>query len=114
MKNLSVEHAPMSKVVPFLDYKAVNQLYFEEIQQAVNRVLKSGWYVLGPEVEAFEHEFAEYCGAKYCVGVSSGLDALILILEAWKLMGRLKEGNEVIVPANTYRSEEHTSELQSH
>jgi dTDP-4-amino-4,6-dideoxygalactose transaminase len=88
--------------IPFLDYKAVNQPYFDAIQEAVKRVLHSGWYVLGPEVEAFEQEYAAYCGAKHCVGVSSGLDALILILEAWKILGKLKEGDEVIVPANTY------------
>jgi dTDP-4-amino-4,6-dideoxygalactose transaminase len=88
--------------IPFLDYRAVNEPYFAEIQQAVARVLHSGWYVLGPEVEAFEKEFAAYCGTKHCVGVSSGLDALICILEAWKLLGKLQEGDEVIVPANTY------------
>ncbi|MBE0674849.1 MAG: aminotransferase class V-fold PLP-dependent enzyme, partial [Bacteroidales bacterium] len=88
--------------IPFLDYKAVNEPYFSEIQQAIFRVLRSGLYVLGPEVKSFEQEFAVYCGTKCCVGVSSGLDALILILEAWKLMGKLNEGDEVIVPANTY------------
>ena len=88
--------------IPFLDYKAVNEPYFTEIQQAVTRVLRSGWYILGNEVDAFEKEFAAYCGAKYGIGVSSGLDALILILEAWKIMGKLNEGDEVIAPANTY------------
>lgn len=88
--------------IPFLDYKAVNQPYFDAIQEAVKRVLHSGWYVLGPEVDAFEQEYAAYCGAKHCVGVSSGLDALILILEAWKILGKLRGGDEVIVPANTY------------
>ena len=88
--------------IPFLDYRAVNEPYFEEIQVAVTRVLESGWYVLGREVEAFESEFAAYCGSSHCIGVSSGLDALILILEGWKTLGRLKEGDEVIVPANTY------------
>lgn len=88
--------------VPFLDYKAVNAPYFDAIEKAVARVLQSGWYVLGPEVAAFEQEYAAYCGTQYCVGVSSGLDALMLILEAWKLLGKIKEGDEVIVPANTY------------
>lgn len=88
--------------IPFLDYRAVNAPYFEDIQIAVRRVLESGRYVLGPEVEAFEREYAAYCGAPYCVGVSSGLDALILILEAWKHIGKLKAGDEVLVPANTY------------
>lgn len=88
--------------IPFLDYKAVNAPYFDEIQEAMMRVVKSGWYVLGPEVNTFEDELAEYCGAKHCVGVSSGLDALILILEAWIELGKIDRGDEVIVPANTY------------
>jgi dTDP-4-amino-4,6-dideoxygalactose transaminase len=88
--------------IPFLDYKAVNSPYFAEIEAAMSRVLRSGWYVLGPEVEAFEQEWADYCGSKFCIGISSGLDALILILRAWKEMGKLQEGDEVIVPANTY------------
>jgi len=88
--------------IPFLDYQAVNAPYFEEIQEAMMRVVHSGWYVLGPEVKAFENELASYCRTQRSVGVSSGLDALILILEAWKEMGKLIEGDEVIVPANTY------------
>lgn len=89
-------------MIPFLDYKAVNAPYFEEMEAAMSRVLRSGWYVLGPEVEAFESEYAAYCGTQHCVGVSSGMDALILILRAWKQFGYLAEGDEVIVPANTY------------
>ena len=89
-------------MIPFLDYKAVNAPYFEEIEAAMSRVLRSGWYVLGPEVEGFEAEYAAYCGTPHCIGVSSGLDALILILRAWKELGKLQEGDEVIVPANTY------------
>jgi len=89
-------------MIPFLDYKAVNAPYFDEIEAAMSRVLRSGWYVLGPEVEGFEAEYAAYCGTPHCIGVSSGLDALVLILRAWKELGKLKEGDEVIVPANTY------------
>ena len=89
-------------MIPFLDYRAVNAPYFELIQAAVKRVVESGWYVLGPEVMAFEREFAGYVGTRHCVGVSSGLDALILILEAWRELGKLEAGDEVIVPANTY------------
>jgi dTDP-4-amino-4,6-dideoxygalactose transaminase len=88
--------------IPFLDYRAVNAPYFEGIQEAVTRVLESGWYVLGQEISAFEQAYAAYCGTCHCVGVSSGLDALILILEAWKHLGKLEEGDEIIVPANTY------------
>jgi len=89
-------------MIPFLDYKAVNAPYFDEIEAAMSRVLRSGWYVLGPEVEGFEAEYTAYCGTQHCIGVSSGLDALILILRAWKELGKLQEGDEVIVPANTY------------
>lgn len=88
--------------IPFLDYKAVNQPYFHDIQEAVQRVLQSGWYVLGSEVSQFEKEYAAYIGTDYCIGVSSGLDALTLILESWKELGRIKPGAEIIVPANTY------------
>ena len=69
---------------------------------AATRVIDSGWYVLGQEVKAFEQEFAHYCGAQHCVGMANGLDALVLTLRAWKELGKLKEGDEVIVPANTY------------
>ncbi|QHI68085.1 DegT/DnrJ/EryC1/StrS family aminotransferase [Tichowtungia aerotolerans] len=88
--------------IPFLDYKAVNQPYFEKIEEAVKRVLRSGWYVLGKEVSAFEKDYASYCGTKHCIGISSGLDALVLVLEAWKEMGKVKAEDQVIVPANTY------------
>jgi dTDP-4-amino-4,6-dideoxygalactose transaminase len=84
--------------VPFLDLKAG---YFElkaELDAASQRVLESGWYVLGGEVESFEREFAEYCGARYCIGVGNGLEALHLILRGYGI----GEGDEVIVPANTY------------
>ena len=88
--------------IPFLDYRALNERHFAEMQEAFQRVLESGWYVLGPEVTQFEEEFATFCGSQFCVGVSNGLDAMILTLEAWKNLGRLAPGNEVIVPANTY------------
>lgn len=69
---------------------------------AFTRVLDSGWYVLGKEVEAFEREYAAYCGTRHCVGVGNGLEALALILRAWMELGVLRAGDEVIVPANTY------------
>ena len=69
---------------------------------AFTRVLDSGWYVLGKEVEAFEREYAAYCGTRHCVGVGNVLEALVLILRAWMELGVLKAGDEVIVPANTY------------
>lgn len=89
-------------MIPFLDYRSVNEPYFAQMEEAFRRVLHSGWYVLGKEVEAFEQEYAAYCGTRHCVGVSSGLDALVLILRGWKELGRLRAGDEVIVPANTY------------
>jgi len=88
--------------VPFLDLKAVNQQYASELKKACSRVIESGWYIHGKECDAFEKEFAEYCGAKHCIGVANGLDALILIIRAYKEMGVMQEGDEIIVPANTY------------
>lgn len=89
-------------MIPFLDLRAINQQYRQSLIDAATRVIDSGWYVLGKEVKAFEQEFAAYCGAKHCVGVANGLDALILTIRAWKELGKLREGDEVIVPANTY------------
>jgi len=89
-------------MIQFLDLKAINAQYKDEMTQAFNRVLDSGWDIQGAEVKAFESEFAVYCGAKHCIGVANGLDALILIFRAYKEMGILCDGDEVIVPANTY------------
>lgn len=84
--------------VPFLDLKASYRELKEELDAAYRRVMESGWYILGKEVEAFEREFASYCGARDCVGVGNGLDALHLILRAYDI----KSGDEVIVPAHTF------------
>ncbi|MCB1155706.1 aminotransferase class I/II-fold pyridoxal phosphate-dependent enzyme, partial [bacterium] len=84
--------------VPFLNLRAAYLELKQEIDEAVARVLDSGWYILGPEVEAFEDECATYCEAKHCIGVANGLDALHLALLA---MG-VGPGDEVIVPSNTY------------
>jgi len=89
-------------MIPFLDLKAINAQYRDELIAAATRVIDSGWYIQGTEVQSFEEEFADYCGSKHCIGVANGLDALTLTLRAWKEMGKLKEGDEVIVPANTY------------
>jgi dTDP-4-amino-4,6-dideoxygalactose transaminase len=85
-------------VIPFLDLKAPHVELREEINAAIARVIESGWYILGPEVEAFESDFAAYCEATYCVGVGNGLDALHLALLAMDV----GPGDEVIVPSNTY------------
>ena len=84
--------------VPFLDLKRDYQALDRELDEACRRVLAAGWYVLGPEVEALEQEFAAYCGVRHCVGVGNGLDALGLILRACGV----GPGDEVIVPAHTF------------
>jgi len=89
-------------MIKFLDLKAINDSFEPQLSQAVRRVLDSGWYLLGKEVQAFEEEYAAYIGTKDCVGVANGLDALRLILKAYIAMGILREGDEIIVPANTY------------
>lgn len=89
-------------MIPFLDLKKINAQYRHELIDAATRVIDSGWYIHGHEVNSFESEFASYCGTKHCIGVANGLDALSLTLRAWKELGKLKEGDEVIVPANTY------------
>lgn len=78
------------------------QSHEKEIREAVNRVVDSGWYLLGREVETFEKNYADYIGTKYCIGVANGLDALRLILKAYMELDILNEGDEVLVPANTY------------
>lgn len=89
-------------MIPFLDLKKINAQYQAELKEACARVIDSGWYVLGKEVEEFEKEFSNYCGAEYCLGVANGLDALVLILRAYIELGVMQKGDEVIVPANTY------------
>jgi dTDP-4-amino-4,6-dideoxygalactose transaminase len=84
--------------IPFLDMKAPYQELRDELDAAYRRVMESGWYIMGKEVEAFEQEFAGYCNARYSIGVGNGLEALHLILRAYGI----GEGEEVIVPSNTY------------
>lgn len=84
--------------IPFLDLKSPYTELKEELDAAYRRVMESGWYILGKEVEAFEAEFAEYCESRHCVGVANGLEALHLILRGYGIGA----GDEVIVPANTY------------
>lgn len=89
-------------MIPFLDLYKMNQVYRQEMLDAIARVVDSGWYILGREVEAFEQEYAAYCGTKHCIGVANGLDALVLIIRAYKELGVFQENDEIIVPANTY------------
>ena len=85
-------------MIPFLDLKAIQLAQRDELAAAFERVLESGWYILGAEVTQFEQEYADYCGAGHAIGVANGLDALSLALRA---MG-IGPGDEVIVPSNTY------------
>ncbi|HIF9071203.1 TPA: DegT/DnrJ/EryC1/StrS family aminotransferase [Photobacterium damselae] len=89
-------------MIKFLDLQAINEQYQNELKGACSRVIDSGWYIMGNELENFENEFSNYCGVKHTIGVANGLDALILVLRAWKELGLLEDGDEVIVPANTY------------
>ncbi|MCD6025405.1 MAG: aminotransferase [Fibrobacteria bacterium] len=88
--------------VPFLDLRAIHARREARLMEAIRGVVRGGRYVLGPQVEAFEREFAAYCGTRHCIGVANGLDALTLIFEGYREMGQLSPGDEVIVPANTY------------
>ncbi|MBM6613018.1 DegT/DnrJ/EryC1/StrS family aminotransferase [Citrobacter portucalensis] len=89
-------------MIKFLDLKKINEKYNAELINAFQSVLDSGWYIMGGNLEQFENEFAKYCNVNHCIGVANGLDALILVLRAWKELGYLKDGDEVIVPSNTY------------
>ena len=97
----SGRHAYLT-MIKFLDLRKVNALYGAEIDEAVRRTVASGWYLLGEELAAFEREFAAYIGTPHAVGCANGLDALILIFRALIETGRLRRGDGVLVPANTY------------
>lgn len=88
--------------VSFLDLKKINSKYSIELKRVASEVIDSGWYLLGERVNEFEENLSEYIGASYSVGVANGLDALRLILRAYIEMGVLEDGDEIIVPANTY------------
>lgn len=89
-------------MIPFLDLKDINKKYRNELIAACTSVIDSGWYIQGNESKNFEEEFANYCDTSYAIGVANGLDALILILKAYKELGIVNERDEVIVPSNTY------------
>lgn len=88
--------------IPFFDLKRENDRYAEEIKRAISRVVDSGWFISGTEKESFENNFAEFCGTKHCIGVSSGLDAIRLILEGYKALNILQDRDEIILPGNTF------------
>ena len=89
-------------MIKYLDLKAINSLYDDEIRSAVSRILDSGWYLKGEATRQFEQHYAEYIGTRFCIGCGNGLDALTLIFRAYMEMGVMQRGDEVIVPANTY------------
>lgn len=89
-------------MINFLDLKKINHSFEPDLSLSIQRVLNAGWYLLGTEVKAFEEEYATYTGTKHAIGVANGLDALRLILRAYMQMGEMKEGDEIIVPSNTY------------
>ena len=89
-------------MIPFLSLKDITAKYADEIHQAIQCVVDSGWYLQGAENERFEQHYSEYIGTKYCIGCANGLDALIWIYRAYIEMGIMQPGDEVIVPANTY------------
>jgi dTDP-4-amino-4,6-dideoxygalactose transaminase len=95
-------HKEKKFMIPFLDLKSINAQYRTELIEACTRIIDSGWYIQGTECIAFEKKFAKFCGTKFCIGVANGLDALTLIFRAYKEMGVMSDGDEVIVPSNTY------------
>lgn len=89
-------------MIKFFDLQAITMMHAEEYKAAVNRVIESGWFLQGKENKRFEANYAKYIGTEECIGVANGLDALYLILRGYKELGMLKDGDEIIVPANTY------------
>ncbi len=89
-------------MVKLLDLQAITMQHAEEYEAAAKRVIESGWFLQGRENETFERDYAQYIGTKHCIAVANGLDALKLILRGYKELGVMKEGDEIIVPANTY------------
>ena len=91
-----------TEMIKFLDLQKINVQYERELKAAANRVIDSGWYLMGKELETFVKDYAKFCNVKHCLGVANGLDALRLIFRGYIEMGVMKKGDEVIVPANTY------------
>ncbi|HDU8583525.1 TPA: DegT/DnrJ/EryC1/StrS family aminotransferase [Morganella morganii] len=89
-------------MIKFLDLQSINKQYETELKNACSRVIDSGWYIMGNELNNFENNFSKYIDTKYCIGVANGLDALTLVLRAWKELNKLKPGDGVLVQANTY------------
>ena len=95
-------HTSTISNIPYLDLKRITEMHLDELTQAVNDVVRSGWYLQGEATRRFENNYARYIGTRHCVGVANGLDSLTLTLRALIELGRIKPGDEVIVPANTF------------
>lgn len=89
-------------MIKFLDLKRINKQYAKELKYAAIDVIDSGWYLFGKNLELFENNFSNYIGVKHTIGVGNGLDALKLIIRGYKELGVMKDGDEIVVPANTY------------
>ena len=89
-------------MISFYDLQSLNNIYKDEFLTIVKRVIDSGYYMIGKETKTFEEKFAKFCNSSHCIGVGNGLDALTLTLKAYKEIGFIENGDEVIVPANTY------------
>lgn len=89
-------------MVKLLDLQAITAMHGDEIKAAVNRVIDSGWFLQGNENKQFEADYAKYIGTDHCIAVANGLDALYLLMRGYKEMGLMQDGDEIIVPANTY------------
>ena len=89
-------------MISFIDLKKINASYQEQFLEKMKFISDEGRYILGNEVNSFETNFSNYCSAKYCIGVGNGLDALTLIFKGYIAIGKMKKGDEVIVPANTF------------
>jgi len=89
-------------MIKFLDLQKINAPYQAAFAEKLNATLDKGWFILGEEVKTFERDYAAFCGSAHCIGVANGLDALLLILKGYIVLGKINSGDEVIVPANTY------------
>lgn len=89
-------------MIPFLNLQKLNEPYEAALKTKFSEVLKSGWYILGADVTSFENAYASYCGTSYCIGTANGMDALKIILEGYKLLGVLNNGDHVLVASNAY------------
>ena len=89
-------------MVKFFDLQKITMMHGDEYKEAVNRVIESGWFIQGNETKQFEADYAKYIGTDHCIAVANGLDALYLLMRGYKEMGIMQDGDEIIVPANTY------------